>query len=128
MYKQLEEFLKKCIEMWWKPRGEDWYYFKNNACNREWWVWLGNGDWYSFHDLFSVDSGLMEFVIFAYLQYDALGKIWFNSNKRYFEYLTDVYDVRETSDACYHYMMMWPMTKEEKIKYFLDNALLPKQD
>lgn len=121
MYEQLEEFLKKCIEMWWKPRGKDWYYFKNNACNREWWVWLGNGDWYSFHDLFSVDSGLMEFVRFS----------WFsNTIVLWFENINDWTDWEFLSDdeAKYHYVAMWPMTKEEKIKYFLENALLPTQE
>jgi len=111
-YEQLQEFLNKCIEMWWKPRGFDWNCFKYFTCDSEWWGSLCNGDWFSYHDLFSVDSGLMSFV--KRDKENQEGDELFKKGKAYY--------------ANIEMRMMWPMTKEEKIKYFLENALFPTQD
>lgn len=66
----------------------------------------------SYHDLFSVDSGLMEFV--GWKDYDRRG----------------LFDVEWgwPSQVSWHYMIMAGTTKEDQIKYFLENALLPTQD
>ena len=104
-YSELQEFLNKCIEMWWKPRGklpslpisipwdEDtdlWFQYYHEHAMRS--------ATYSYHDLFSVDSGLLDFIRWKF------------------------------GNTYSHYSDMWPMTKEQKIKYFLENALLPTQD
>lgn len=61
--------------------------------------WVYRDKWripmFSFHDLFSKDSGIMEFVE------------WDKSKKH----------------IDYYYMIMWPMTSEEKIIYFCNNVV-----
>ena len=60
VYEQLQEIVNKCIELWrlnkifdkWCYVLEDWVY------NNKWW----RIPIYSYHDLFSKDSWLMEFV------------------------------------------------------------------
>ena len=81
---------------------------------------------FSFHDLFSKDSGIMEFVEWKFEWKD---KRW---NKKEIAINPDiVWCVADISyrqnDVEYHYMTMWPMTAEEKVTYFLDNALLPNK-
>lgn len=124
-YEQLQEFLNKCIELGWS-----WYRLGNPDCYFvcDWDV-LITAHWkhysYSYHELFSKDSGLMEFVK------------WKDNSNTYelnpgCEYERLDCDCRwpwssfdKNTRAWYHYMTMWPMTSDMKIEYFLENALLP---
>lgn len=106
---KLQEIVNECIDNWRKPRGLDWLYFRDDMTmksnGRYWW---GNGDWYSYHDLFSKDSGLMEFVE------------WKESKWRIF---ATERDDRKSSERQYHACTMWPMTAYDKLQYFIDNAI-----
>ena len=64
----------------------------------------------SYHDLFSKDSGLIEFV-----EWQPLKKASSIQLKILYEYW-----IKD-----YNYIMMSLFTAEEKIKYFLDNAIIP---
>lgn len=106
VYEQLQEFLNECIKLWWKSK----LFFsevKEVYCTK---YWLESEYWstfyMSYHDLFSKDSGIMEFVE------------W---NKEYYATSWN----RDKIQVNYFYMIMWPMTTEEKIQYFLANAKLP---
>ncbi len=131
VYEQLQEFLNKCLELWWKPRGyEKWFDFISMAIANKEWVYIDKHIYFlciiwwdnkyyelSFHDLFSKDSGLMEFVEWKESEYLDYKRI--DTPKDYW------YD----TDWQYHVMIMWPMTVDLKIDYFLENTLLPtKQD
>lgn len=117
-YEQLQEFLNKCIELGWKPTEEK---IDSNALCKETYIcfyyyWVHQLT-LSYHDLFSKDSGLMEFVEWKESEYLDYKRI--DTPKDYW------YD----TDWQYHVMIMWPMTADEKITYFLENTLLPtKQD
>jgi len=91
VYEQLQEILNKCIELWWN------YCYLNEylECNKE---WLLNEDLIpliSYHELFSKDSGLMEFVEWQRWKWDD------------------------------NYYDMANMTAEEKCKYFVNSAIIP---
>mgnify|MGYP003441892209 FL=1 len=114
MYKKLQEFLNECISKWLNPRKIKWdkiYTFKTHITvyskTIKWWdVSFG----YSYNDLFSIESWVMEFVnrklpIIAY----ELG----NSQWEY---------------RLWHYMIMTIIKDKQKIQYFLENALLPDTD
>lgn len=114
-YEQLQEFLNKCIELWWKPRWYENIIINNNKKN-ELWLFMNTKLWhrvknYSIHDIFSKESGLMEFVGWE-IEPDH-EEIYISESGRYVE------------NNEYHYMIMWPMTAEMKVEYFLQNALLP---
>lgn len=108
-YEQLQEILNKCIELWWRVNNIDIYkeckifndyaiyYIENN--------WYNKSGLYSYHHLFSKDSGLMEFVEWKEPDNQVHMILWWLEK--------------------YNYMMMWPMTAEEKIRYFLDNVIIP---
>jgi len=58
---QIQEFLNKCIKRGWKPRHPR--LFRIECLDKEIKVFsLRNYTTYSYHDLFSVESWLMEFV------------------------------------------------------------------
>lgn len=74
-------------------------------------------DWY--HWLFSKDSGLIEFVSWEKGCYDDIrtnriltNSILINWKKFY------------CSNPKYQYMVMWPMTDQEKVDYFITNAII----
>lgn len=104
MWEKFEKMLNTCIKLWWKPWWGIYY-----------WVSL-RIRWISFHtdkkektgvikwehDLFSIDSWLMEFVAW---------KEW--------HYVLPI--------PLSHYVNMCQMTAEQKIQYFLDNALPTKK-
>lgn len=108
VYEQLQEFLKQCIDMWWSP---EWWrpeWFRYIECyddfiimvvnNIEWDIERLDMDWY--HWLFSIESWIMEFVKWKQTWIALPWNLW-------------------------HYMNMCQMTWEKKVKYFLENALLP---
>lgn len=120
-YEQLQEFLNKCIELWW-----NYSYLRNHLeCDKEWLLNEGLIPLISYHELFSKDSGLMEAVEWKYDYYS-----WFDNEKVIISNHNNTYELCEkSSDEQYHYIMMAYLTSEEKIDYFLENALLPtKQD
>ena len=121
VYEQLQEILNKCIELWlnkelfskWCYVLEDWVY------NNKWW----RIPIYSYHDLFSKDSWLMEFVEWK----EEKDHRW---NKKEIAINPDiVWCVADVSyrqkNVEYHYMIMSHLTSEQKIQYFLDNAIIP---
>lgn len=100
VYEQLQEFLNESIKLWWKSK----LFFsevKEIYCTK---FWLESEYWstfyMSYHDLFSKDSGIIEFCNFKNENP--------NSNNRQLTY-----------------RMMSDMTAEEKVKRFVSNAKLP---
>ena len=104
VYEQLQEILNKCIELWWnKELFSEWCYVLED--------WVYNNKWwripiYSFHDIFSKDSGLIEFI--EWKVRDGI------SNKR-----------RRNTIILLQYRSMSSLTAEEKIEYFVKNARVP---
>ena len=93
VYEQLQEILHKCIELWRLNKIFDkWCYVLEDWVYRDKW----RIPMFSFHDLFSKDSGIMEFVE------------WEDKNLPNWYYIT----------------MCW-MTWEEKVKRFVNNAIIP---
>lgn len=108
---KLQEILKKCIDKWLKPYNV-WFdiaivelvKYVNISTDI---VVFSTELWdlkliISIHDLFSKDSWLMEFVEWKKITEE--------------NYQPSYLDVR--------YMLMWTMTAEEKIEYFLDNIII----
>ena len=92
VYEQLQEILHKCIELWRLNKIFDkWCYVLEDWVYRDKW----RIPMFSFHDLFSKDSGIMEFVEW---------RIW------------DVLD---------NYLEMADKTAEHKVYYFVKNAIIP---
>lgn len=119
---KLQELIDKCMDIWvilW------WYKVLKVTITGHWtiivyykleepMIWPVER---SIHDLFSKDSGVMEFV-------RRIRNIWNsidikNNSKEYINFYLD-------DEVKYHYMIMWPMTAEDKLQYFLDNAVLPQ--
>ena len=104
VYEQLQEILNKCIELWWnKELFSEWCYVLED--------WVYNNKWwripiYSFHDIFSKDSGLIEFI--EWKVRDGI------SNKR-----------RRNTIILLQYRSMSSLTAEEKVEYFTKNARVP---
>ena len=120
-YEQLQKFLNKCIALGWKPRGRE--YFGTGTRLNHWLWWLSfitdkennTGHIHSIHDIFAKESWIMEFVDW---EHDST----INQITVHWVTIMD-YDVK------YNYMIMSEMTADEKVTYFLENALLPnKQD
>lgn len=80
----------------------------------------------SYHDLFSADSGFMEslewwtnwhnIMINTEIIEDSEWLPWVDSEWWY-----------DDCDVEYHYMIMWPMTAEQKIQYVLDNVVTSEE-
>lgn len=121
-YEKLQSILNKCIEKWRKP------FWWNKKCKfkiNEWKIRIvaHNKD-YSYHDLFSVDSWLMESVEWQVKWYSkhkavALNQVCINPDIVWCT-AKECYDCRESG---YHYMIMSVMTAEQKIDYFLTNII-----
>lgn len=115
MYKQLQNILNKCIEKWWKPRWkQDISLIKLTKkfivlliITVRWKV----QDNYWIHDLFSKDSWLLE-----QFEWNVKG-----DTNIFYSSLKPLWRVKR-SDCIY--MVMWPMTAEEKVKYFIDNVTI----
>lgn len=97
VYEQLQEILNKCIELWWLHKIFDkWCYILEDWVYRDKW----RIPMFSFHDLFSKDSGIMEFVEWK-----------------------EIYPTIANLQA--HYINMCEKTAEEKCSYFVKNATIP---
>ena len=113
MYKTLRPILDKCVEKWRKP----------------FWTKVPIGDFdrfvlfhhevafmwerYSYNDLFSKQSWIIDVVeldIKDELYILVYQKWWF------------IETIKSKNDIAY--MIMWPMTKEEKIQYFINNIVI----
>ena len=110
---QLQQTLNEAIKMWWQKEmiGDLWI-----SCD-EWWLYVAIL-WYVFtyHDLFSKDSLLMEFMKWKdYGYWDTQSWLVWWWDYPWHEYLTRL-------DSAYR--DMWPMTAQEKIDYFNKNAYL----
>lgn len=103
--------LNEFIELWWnKELFSEWCYVLED--------WVYNNKWwripiYSFHDIFSKDSGLMEFV-----ERKEIKKQW-----KVVE--VDRILTKELYVPMNWYEIMWPMTAEMKVEYFTKNARVP---
>jgi len=101
VYEQLQEFLNECIIQWRQYKRIREYLY----CTP---IWLRNNNIHSkyynelisYHDLFSKDSWIMEFVEWK-----------------------EIYPTVANLQA--HYINMCEKTEEEKVIYFLDNAIIP---
>ena len=118
VYEQLQEFLNECVKLWYinkkRPLGE--FICIENYITNEIEFWLYDAHKirkYSYHNLFSKDSGIMEFVEWRC-----------KMKERLYHWIDWKYD-NDVNVPEFHYMMMWPLTAEEKIIYFLKNAKLP---
>lgn len=106
VYEQLQEILNKCIELWWKPWWNSERLFKAVWCVDEKYM-IHNWDPYSYHELFSKDSGIMERIEWKMpiIEYELPNQTtWF---------------------ILWHYMLMSDMTAEMKCNYFVNNAIIP---
>lgn len=103
MYEQLQEIIVCCNQ--WTPRWNSNLLFDTISCFEEWFMIINDYNWdcetYSYHDLFSKDSGLMEFVE------------W----KQTLPFVD--------ADISFRYHTMSTMKTEQKVQYFLDNAIVP---
>jgi len=104
VYEQLQEFLNECIKLWWR------LYWQEDIVkieiDDEWFIVYWEDGWcpleMSYHDLFSKDSGIMERVEWK-----------------------EIYPTVANLQA--HYINMCEKTKENKVKYFISNAIIPSQ-
>lgn len=109
VYEQLQEIVNKCIELWWRK----WAMHKAFiSCDITWIHFISRdesvekSEHMSYHDLFSKDSGIVEFV-----EWKVIDGI---SNKR-----------RRNTIILLQYRSMSSLTAEEKVKYFTENARVP---
>lgn len=121
VYEQLQEILNKCIIEWrWYRFIKEYLYctptgLRNNDVHSKYYNEL-----ISYHELFSKDSGLMEFVEWEW-----------NDIVRDLDSMLDRSDWYEYwSSKCHtikelHEMIMAKMTAEEKCSYFVKNARVP---
>jgi hypothetical protein len=129
IYEQLQKILNECIELWWKPRWYDFIWLNYSIIRTlrvEWkkiivW-WLDHMemlDFYSYHDLFSKDSGIMEQMEWK----EEPQRDWFiwYSDRNFGE---PKYETRERQ---HHAMRMSYLTEKEKVQYFISNAIVPSQ-
>lgn len=109
--KSPKDFLNQCILAWWKPRGFEGQYpitaIGSNYMLLDEWV----------HErpessLFNVESQLIDFVQRKEVDYEE-------------SYLCYAWEYIAQTEPKYHYMVMWPMTIQEKFDYLLENAQIP---
>lgn len=126
---KLQDILNACIAVWWKPRWyELWYdllslkYYQSETIDNGpgFEIKLSYSPSYrvSANDLFSVESWLMEFVGWK----DKMESIYWTRTCRNASFNSWVCS---PINADYHYMIMWPMTANEKIQQFINNATIP---
>lgn len=129
MKKQLETILNECLKQWRKPRGyELWFDLlsltidnTNDSCpyRNQLTLKTESRDMHyntlSINDLFSKESGLMDFVV-RKSRWDFI--VW---------YVQWEEEERWWQDPYYHYMLMSNITADEKINYFISNAIIPWQ-
>lgn len=111
---QLQEFLNECIKLWWKLYWSD--DIKEIIIDDEWFIIYWE-DWWcplemSYHDLFSKDSWIMEFV--ERKEEENIKSITIT------EHWWFQYNIKRSP----YYEMSW-LTAEEKVIYFNKNAKLP---
>jgi len=118
-YGKLQEIINKYVDNWMVLFWRTWY----NVIMSDTYIMLIHKflDWswtcYSFHDLFSIESWLMEYV--AMRENNNVVWIWYYD----WEELDWNWDIFKDMEVEYHYMIMWPMTSEQKIDYFLENVM-----
>jgi len=110
VYKQLQEILNKCIELWWNPSE-----YSNSVKCIDWWVtyneWWDYDCYMPYHVLFSKDSGIMEYVEWKpskNIESITINEPWWFK-----------YDVKRSP-----YYEMSDMTAQEKVQYFISNAIV----
>lgn len=115
VYEQLQEILLELNKLWYTYWG---MFMSGNLVVNEWWIYyketiMNTVAKISYHELFSKDSGIMKFVEWK----PPLHKyIWTEADLDYY---------KQHWKLSFHYMIMWQMTSEQKIQYFLDNVIIP---
>lgn len=119
-YEQLQSILNKCIEKWRLK-----WTWAEEARIKDWTVRIkwAKRPLMSFNDLFSVDSWLMKFVEWKWVDHEwcrnpveeRWGGIWWES---YYWTSTDSYDRKR-----FHLLEMSDLTAEDKVFYFLENII-----
>lgn len=114
--KKLVEILNNEKDNWRKPRWfEDVQKFSYDRVweiSFLWWKWVDNKPFWrdrSFHDLFSKDSWLLDFIEWKWSLYDILFVNWYCDNWK-----INIIKQLWWWYAEYHYMIMWWLTEEEK--------------
>lgn len=145
MHEQLRDILNKCVNNWWKPFWEEYTWsVVTFRCYSDWLdttfhllddsakLSISN----SYHDLFSKDSWLIEFVEWKekkfrtkYRPFLSWHVFWILWTPFEFWVMGSWWHIDCDSNfnwtiQQFHYMIMWPMTAEEKIKYFIDNVII----
>ena len=132
MQTTLQTILDKTIEKWWKPWGiekKTKISIKFNlifldekiierADESRWRNCVGK---YSFNDLFSVESWLLQAVTWKVNRQEFIGTFPDNSLSDWV-LIRDIDYIAESKDWQYHTMIMSIMTQDEKIKYFIKNV------
>ena len=114
---QLQQTLEDVMKLWCFPFKHS---FSSFTCWDDW-VYTTNSFWeyerVSYHELFSKDSWLMEFMKWKTENwYDDDWLRWFHDNPTWPMY--------RTYQREHHAMMMWPLTATDKIDYFNKNTYL----
>lgn len=132
VYEQIQEIIDKCVVLWYYCELVDQYISHPTITCSESWITVSDGYWswpfyFSYHDLFSKDSGIMEFVEWKDIKEEIACNV-----KRCWDWLDCDWSVSWTSSdrnvrTSYHYMTMWPMTAEQKVHYFVNNAIVPSK-
>ena len=116
---KLWESLSKCFELWFRPKNisKEVYWV---AIRSFWWNCMVSflidkkektGILMWFNDLFSKDSWLMDYIEWKPMNKDLMTKFY--------------REFYENSDVYFRYVIMCDMTWEEKVQYFIDNAMPP---
>jgi len=126
MYEQLQESLDEFVSLWYFCKLVDWIISHPNIVVSIEGIVISDVGWswpfyFSYHDLFSKDSGLMEFVEWEVWKDKRWNLKEICINPDIVWCIADI-SYRQT-ETPYHYMMMWPMTAEEKVSYFLENII-----
>ncbi len=107
------------MDLWWKPRWEWKWWYEKLSCDEDgmyisYWVCI------SYHDLFSKDSGIMEFVEWERTDLARDLDSMLDRSDWYEYWSSKCHTIKEL-----HEMIMAKMTAEEKCSYFVKNARVP---
>jgi hypothetical protein len=111
IYEKLQNILNECIELWYMPR---WFWEWKNIHIDPNYVEYDYSK-YSYHELFSIENGIMEFV-----------KWRCQLKERLYHRIDWKYD-NDINVPEFHYMIMWPMAAEQKVQYFVANVIIASQ-
>lgn len=114
VYEQLQEILNKCIDLWWNYK----FLSEHLECHTRWCIDFDRE--ISYHELFSKDSGIMEFVEWERTDLARDLDSMLDRSDWYEYWSSKCHTIKEL-----HEMIMAKMTAEEKCSYFVKNARVP---